>query len=384
MMQGKRKSKVLIIPSWYSPTPGGITGTVINDFLLNIQDNSIEIEALFMNGFFGDFSKKSKYAFYKLEQELIHNVPFYRYNLILPPLRTKMSWAIWKKKWQNVFRKYIELNGSPDLIHSHGINGGIAAAAINKLTGIPFIHTEHSSSNSLSILLQDQLKIVYKSASHITAVSKQLAKEIEDRFSVSCISNPNFVRFDLFPIKSVPPFPFTITSIGSPAIGKGMDILIDAFIQINNQRDEKINLILVDNILGIQPYLKKVKDAGLSKCVDYIGVVRHEDMHKIFEKTHLFVSASHGETFGLAIVEALSCGIPTICTKTQGTLGYFDESMGIMTEPGNTNSLISSILKMIEDYQDWNRVSIASSIREKIDNDQNKYIYLRLYEETLR
>jgi glycosyltransferase involved in cell wall biosynthesis len=383
-MQKRKKLKVLIIPSWFSPTPGGITGTVISDFLFNIQDNSIEIEALFMNGFFGDFSRKTKYAFYKLEKEVIHNIPFFRYNNILPPLRTKMSWLIWKKKWLNVFKKYVELSGPPDLIHSHGINGGIAAAAINKLFGIPFIHTEHSSSISKSKLLQQQLGIVYQSANHITSVSEDLSDEIDERYGVSSISNPNFVRYDLFSLKPVPPLPFTIISIGSPAIGKGMDILIETFIQLNHGRDEKFRLILIDEIVGIQPFLKRIRDAELSEYVDYVGVVKHEDLHELFGKSHLFVSASKGETFGLAIVEALACGIPTICTKTHGTSGYFDQSMGIMIEAVDSEKLADSILTMFEDYSKWDHESIAKSIRAKINNDQTKYTYLRLYEELSR
>lgn len=54
--------------------------------------------------------------------------------------------------------------------------------------------------------------------------------------------------------------------------------------------------------------------------VDNRGLVSHDENIKLFDEAAVFVQNSCFETFGLAPVEALSCGCPILCSKCVGAL----------------------------------------------------------------
>ena len=66
---------------------------------------------------------------------------------------------------------------------------------------------------------------------------------------------------------------------------------------------------------------------------------------------------SHGETFGLVYIEALSQGLPIIYTKGQGVDGFFDDmNVGEKADSKSIDSIYNAMKKMIEDYPSYENI----------------------------
>ncbi|MEO6392830.1 MAG: glycosyltransferase family 4 protein [Pyrinomonadaceae bacterium] len=75
----------------------------------------------------------------------------------------------------------------------------------------------------------------------------------------------------------------------------------------------------------------------------------------------LFVSASHSESFGLAIVEAMAAGCPVVATDTEGAREILaDGSNGKLTPIGDVPGLVSSISTLLAGSALRQRMGVAA------------------------
>ena len=85
------------------------------------------------------------------------------------------------EKGKQIFRKYINENGRPDVIHVHSFLAGELALWIKQEFEIPYVITEHSSSFERKLLSESDLKLAYEvfENSHTNiAVSQSLSNAI--------------------------------------------------------------------------------------------------------------------------------------------------------------------------------------------------------------
>jgi glycosyltransferase involved in cell wall biosynthesis len=100
---------------------------------------------------------------------------------------------------------------------------------------------------------------------------------------------------------------------------KGCDVLVQAFADLVDGRAEETggapwHLVLAGpDQAGWHPELEAVVGRlGLSGRVTFTGMLRGDQKWGAFHAADLFVLPSHQENFGIAVVEALSCGVPVI------------------------------------------------------------------------
>jgi glycosyltransferase involved in cell wall biosynthesis len=85
------------------------------------------------------------------------------------------------------------------------------------------------------------------------------------------------------------------------------------------------------------------------QAVVLVGKVPHEDMLYWFNSADFFVSASHFEVFGAAVVEAMSCGCVPILTNIpsfQKITG--NGSCGLLYEAGNEDAALAALQQAVE------------------------------------
>jgi len=101
---------------------------------------------------------------------------------------------------------------------------------------------------------------------------------------------------------------------------KGLDILIPAFAKLYNE-DKNYHLLIVGKDDG-DGYEKKVRqwvnDYGLIDAVTFTGLLTGKDKLMAFYGSDLFVLPSYSENFGVAVVEAMACGIPIVVSDKVG------------------------------------------------------------------
>ena len=93
---------------------------------------------------------------------------------------------------------------------------------------------------------------------------------------------------------------------------------------------------------------------------------RYQMLGKIYDKNKLreqirqhdiFTMVSHGETFGLVYIEALSQGLPVLFSKGRGIDGFFQEKIGEGINPESVEDIANGLNRIIEHYNQYDKLN---------------------------
>ena len=100
---------------------------------------------------------------------------------------------------------------------------------------------------------------------------------------------------------------------------KGLDLLVEAFSRVAARRDD-IHLVLAGS--GDKGYVmqitKMLHDLDVFDRTTITGQLDEDEKLAILRDADIFVLASHGENFGISVVEAMACGLPVIISDKVG------------------------------------------------------------------
>ncbi len=103
-----------------------------------------------------------------------------------------------------------------------------------------------------------------------------------------------------------------------------------------------------------------------------------EDIAQLYCGVDVFVSASHTESFGLAIAEAMASGTAVVATETEGAKELIDPGItGLLTTVGDWEKLAKAILSLLGDKD--RRGSIGNAAQRSVSERAN---VKRMVEET--
>ena len=98
------------------------------------------------------------------------------------------------------------------------------------------------------------------------------------------------------------------------------------------------------------------------------------------DKSHVLVSASNMETFGLTIAEGLLRGIPVIATKSGGPCEFVNERNGILVNLAEKEEgLFNAMMQVKTNYDHYKREQIQKDAIAKFRNDNIVNAYIELY-----
>ncbi|GAC1417621.1 MAG: glycosyltransferase [Acidobacteriaceae bacterium] len=113
---------------------------------------------------------------------------------------------------------------------------------------------------------------------------------------------------------------------------KGCDLLVDAFLKVA-ARDPELHLVMA----GPDPQSWRLeledplKAAGLADRVHWTGMLTGDVKWGAFYASEAFILPSHQENFGIAVAEALSCGVPVLLSdKVNIAPEIADDEAGLM------------------------------------------------------
>jgi len=102
-----------------------------------------------------------------------------------------------------------------------------------------------------------------------------------------------------------------------------------------------------------------ITELGLTERVRLVGWA--EDLPRLYCALDLFVSASHTESFGLAIAEAMASGAPVVATETEGAREIIQTGeTGLLVPVGGVATLTAAILNVLEDKDKRGRLGTAA------------------------
>ncbi len=211
-----------------------------------------------------------------------------------------------------------------DVVHVHDWFGTEGGRDLARRLGVPLVMTIHSTELDRSLghpypAIFDREKLGFDSATRIIAVSRHLADQIAraygaDRRKVRVVYNA--VR----PPDEPPPArrdAGIVLFLGRLTAMKGPDTFLRAAARIAPQFPD-----VRFAIAGEGPeYARLVRlsvQLGIGDRVLFFGKVSDEERSAILRDAAVFVLPSVVEPFGIAALEAMAAGVPTIVSKTSG------------------------------------------------------------------
>jgi glycosyltransferase involved in cell wall biosynthesis len=112
---------------------------------------------------------------------------------------------------------------------------------------------------------------------------------------------------------------------------KGCDLLIDAFANVAAQHPDLHLVIAGPDPVGWCAKLKARAEAlGITKLT-WAGMITGDQKWGAFHAADAFVLPSHQENFGIAVVEALACGLPVLISRKVNIWREIDEANAGLT-----------------------------------------------------
>lgn len=143
------------------------------------------------------------------------------------------------------------------------------------------------------------------------------------------------------PIDREPPSgPPKLLFVGVEWERKGGPELLEAFRRVHGE-DPAWRLVLA----GSAP------EGALPDGVEYAGRVPHAEMPELYAAADALVIPTHREPFGIALVEALTRGLPCVGT-TVGNQRTIVADAGVLVEPGDVDGLTRALRTLNAEYID--------------------------------
>ena len=149
-----------------------------------------------------------------------------------------------------------------------------------------------------------------------------------------------------------------ILFVGNIIKRKNVELLIDA----KKEMSVEANLVIV----GDGPQSKELKE----KCekediqnVYFTGTRR--DVEDVIPSCGLLVLPSFSESFGLVLIEALSCGKPVIGSNVGGIKEIITEDVGLLIDPNDPTDLANAIDRVLSDDELMERFKSNARDRAK-------------------
>ena len=129
---------------------------------------------------------------------------------------------------------------------------------------------------------------------------------------------------------------------------------------------------------------KLAREGGFSDKTTFLGNVAA--IETILPAAKLLLLPSDAESFGLAALEAMACGVPVIGTAAGGLPEVVEDGVeGFLRPVGDVEGMAAGAMRLIEDDALWQRFSAAARRRAEHEFPTEGLVsrYRELYEETL-
>lgn len=200
----------------------------------------------------------------------------------------------------------------------------------------------------------------YRFFRHWIALSNPFAKKLESsasgRFRNIAVAPNGLADVPMQPTRETRTGPVVFGTAGRLSLEKGTDAFIDAAaLAVRFGIDARFR------IAGATPdrYRTYAEQLGVSEVVEFVGWT--DDMDDFFDSLDVFCLASHKESFGLVLIEAMARGVPVISTVTNGALDIVEaNATGWLVAIDDTKALAETFRRVASDRAEIERRGSAA------------------------
>lgn len=255
---------------------------------------------------------------------------------------------------------------SYDVFHSVGETMvAYAGSAMKVLRKKPHIITIQGTTlvtglgNGLAgFILRKLSRLSLKHASLVHAISRELASVAKRFGAEDILTVPNGVDMaEFIPMGKekarkkldIPPGKSMVVCVARLVPVKGIDYLIRA-IALLSQLNNRISLLVIGDGPQRSDLEKLASELGLRDKVKFLGALPHEQIPLYLNAADIFVQPSLHEGLGIALIEAMSCGIPVVGTRVDGILDIIEDGEnGFLVPPKDSEALAEAVKRLFAD-----------------------------------
>jgi len=134
--------------------------------------------------------------------------------------------------------------------------------------------------------------------------------------------------------------------VGSISHRKGVDNLIQIYLSIR-KKTKNVSLTLVGEKSDELKFVKDVMAYDKKNGISFVSFTN--DVGKFYNKAHIFILPCREDTFGLVVPEAMSYGLPIVCSKYAGCANDLIKGNGVIIDPENIEESARKISELISD-----------------------------------
>lgn len=163
------------------------------------------------------------------------------------------------------------------------------------------------------------------------------------RFAKGRVNHEIYERYDINPKKP------TILYIGRVDPEKSLDVLMNAFIKVQEKVENAQLVIVGDGTM--RPKLERMaEEAGISDKVVFTGRVIGKDLPQLYRTGDVFAITSKTETQSIVLLEAMATGLPAVAVKAGAIpeLVHNGEN-GYLCEADDVDAVTKSLICILQD-----------------------------------
>lgn len=264
---------------------------------------------------------------------------------------------------------------SADHLHVHSFaNSAHVAALARLLGGCPYSLTLHGD---LDVYGQDHASKI-RFARFLTCVTAPLKQQLADRLGPS-LPDVHLLWMGVDTQRFRPAErtmraqqqPLRLLSVARLHVNKGHRFALRALHRLKVQ-----GLSAFYTIVGDGPekeaIAQEVLALGLKDCVELVGTRSESEVLELLQSSDalLLTSVGMGEAAPVAVMEAMSCGLPVVCSVIGGVRDMIDDGIdGFLVEQEDVEGIATCLAQLIEDPERAFRVGRAARDRAVKDFD---------------
>jgi N-acetyl-alpha-D-glucosaminyl L-malate synthase BshA len=286
-----------------------------------------------------------------------------------------------------------------DILHVHyAIPHAICAYLAKQMVGgdLKIVTTLHGT--DITVLgydpsLSDMIRFGINSSDAVTAVSEDLITQTNHLLNIDKEIHRvyNFVDESIYYKRDVPtlreeygikPNEKVIIHISNFRAVKRVPDVIKVFKAIQEHMPSK--LLLVGDGPELTVTEKQVREYGLSDHVLFLG--KQENVAELFSISDLKLLLSQKESFGLVLLEAMACGVPTIGTRAGGIPEVIQDGVtGYICDIGDIENMSKKAINILtnEILLEKMRANAIDHVRKHFNSEKILEEYLSIYHSLL-
>lgn len=141
----------------------------------------------------------------------------------------------------------------------------------------------------------------------------------------------------------------------------GLDVAIKAFSNLNDA-----HLSIIGKGRYYQKYLRLVERVHSNTAIES-QYIPHNHLPQLYHQFGFFVAPSRRETQGLAMCEAMSCGLPVIASRVGGIPEFVRDGIdGYLVPPNDPKAIRKAVIKLITDETKF--FEMSKNARKNMEN----------------